>query len=306
MDNDRFSYQFLRANACDPVYNVEHIPFNYFPSSFQICNWCGENHNGAYCPYYSYSPPQPHYNPSWSSCVDHAWSYQQEEAKRIEEQLLEIKMKQFIQAQIKVMAEQKEALMRLKLQADQIAEIQHTCFQKLQMCAPMNFSTQLAQGESVWDDEITFSEDDKVTFELCHDEQEEMIIKEIEEVSKTKIEFVDIKDDEVQSHSTQFQDELDEKTISILETTWDEDEDELSKSKNAYIPLPIMVIYKESMKGVGLSENPHEKPYILQVILEPKIWHVESALYYLGMREPSKSKKRKMLPRTLPHIRLYP
>ena len=117
---------------------------------------------------------------------------------------------------------------------------------------------QLAQGESVWDDEITFSEDDKVTFELCHDEQEEMIIKEIEEVSKTKIEFVDIKDDEVQSHSTQFQDELDEKTISILETTWDENEDELSKSKNAYIPLPIMVIYKESMKGVWLFENPHE------------------------------------------------
>ena len=195
--------------------------------------------------------------------MDHAWSYQQEEAKRIEEQLLEIKMKQFIQEQLKVIAEKKEALMRLKLQADQIAEIQHTCFQKLQMCVPMNFSTQLAQKESVWDDEITFSEDDKVTFELCHDKQEELFTKEIEEVSKTKIEFVDIKDDEVQSHSTQFQDELDEKTISILETTWDEDEDELLKSKNAYIPLPIMVIYKESMKGVGLSENPHEKPYIL-------------------------------------------
>ena len=93
MDNDRFSYQFLRSNACNPVYNVEHMPVNYLPSSFQVCNWCGENYNGAYCPYYSYSPPQPHYNPSWSSCVDHAWSYQQEEAKRIEEQSLEIKMK---------------------------------------------------------------------------------------------------------------------------------------------------------------------------------------------------------------------
>ena len=55
--------------------------------------------------------------------------------------------------------------MRLKLQADQ-----YTCFQKLQICAPMNFSTQLAQGESVSDDEITFSEDDKVTFELCQNE----------------------------------------------------------------------------------------------------------------------------------------
>ena len=99
---------------------------------------------------------------------------------------------------------------------------------------------------------------------------------------------------------------MDEKIISILEATWDEDEDELSKSNNAYVPVPIMVIYKESMKGVGLSENPHEKPYILQVILEPKIWHVESALYYLGMREPSKSKKRKILPRTLPHVRLHP
>ena len=133
-----------------------------------------------------------------------------------------------------------------------------------------------------------------------------MIIKEIEEVSKTKIEFVDIKDDEVQSHSTQFQDELDEKTISILEATWDEDEDELSKSKNVYIPLPIMVIYKESMKGVGLSENPYEKPYILQVILEPKIWHVESVLYYQDIREPNKIKKRNMLSRLLPHVRLHP
>ena len=47
------------------------------------------------------------------------------------------------------MAEQKGALIRLKLQADQIAEIQHTCFQKLQMCAPMNYSTQPAQGESI-------------------------------------------------------------------------------------------------------------------------------------------------------------
>ena len=99
---------------------------------------------------------------------------------------------------------------------------------------------------------------------------------------------------------------MDEKIISILEATWNKDEDEQSKSNNVYVPLPIMVIYKESMKGVGLSENPHEKPYILQVILEPKIWHVESTLYYLSISEPSKRKKKKMLPRTLPHIRLYP
>ena len=57
--------------------------------------------------------------------------------------------------------------------------------QKLQMYAPMIFSTQLAQEESVWDDEITFSENDKVTFELCHKEHEELITEEIEEVSKT-------------------------------------------------------------------------------------------------------------------------
>ena len=131
------------------------------------------------------------------------------------------------------------------------------------MCAPMNFSMQLAQGESVWDDEITFSEDDKVTFELWHDEQEEMIIKQIEEVSKSKNEFVDIKVDEVKSHSTQFQDELDEKIITFLEAIWDEDEDDPCKSNNAYVPRPITVIYEESMKGVGLYENPHKKPYIL-------------------------------------------
>ena len=144
------------------------------------------------------------------------------------------------------------------------------------------------------------------SLELCHDEQEEMITEEIKKISKYKNQFVDIKNDEVQSHSTQFQDELDEKTISILKATWDEDEDELSKSKSAYIPLTIMVIYKESMKGVGQFKNPHEQPYILKVILEPKIWNVESVLYYLGIREPSERKKRKMLPRTLPHIRLYP
>ena len=174
------------------------------------------------------------------------------------------------------------------------------------MCTPMDYSKKETQEESVWDDERTLSQDDEDTFELCHHEQDERITEEIEEISKCKDQSVDIKDEEVQSHSTQFQDELDEKTISILKATWDEDEDELSKSNNEYVPLPIKVIYEESMKGVGLFENPYEKSYILSVILEPKIWHVESALYYLGIREPSKRKKRKMLPRTLPNIRLYP
>ena len=106
MDNGRFSYQFLRSNACDPVYNVEHMPFNYFSSSFQVCNWCRENHNRAYCLYYSYLPSQPHYNPSWSSYMDQTWSYQQVEAKRDQKQLLVIKMKQFmseVAAQTKVL-----------------------------------------------------------------------------------------------------------------------------------------------------------------------------------------------------------
>ena len=44
---------------------------------------------------------------------------------------------------------------------------------------------------------------------MCQNEQEELITEEIEEASKSKNEFVDIKVDEVQSHSTQFQDELD-------------------------------------------------------------------------------------------------
>ena len=76
MDNDRLSYQFLRSNACDPVYNVEHMEFNYFLSYFQVRNWCGENHNEPNCPYYSYSPPLPCYNLSWSRCMNHPWSYQ--------------------------------------------------------------------------------------------------------------------------------------------------------------------------------------------------------------------------------------
>ena len=64
MDNDRFSYQFLRSNACDPVYNVEYMEFNYFPSYFHVYNWCGENHIRAYCPYNSYSLSSPDYNQS--------------------------------------------------------------------------------------------------------------------------------------------------------------------------------------------------------------------------------------------------
>ena len=75
---------------------------------------------------------------------------------------------------------------------------------KIQICTPINCSKQLAQEESVWDVESTLSQDNEVTFELCHDEQEEIITKEIEEVSKSKNEFVNIKDDEVQSHLTQF------------------------------------------------------------------------------------------------------
>ena len=34
------------------------------------------------------------------------------------------------------------------------------------MCAPINYSTQPTQRESVWDDEDTFGQNDKVTFEL--------------------------------------------------------------------------------------------------------------------------------------------
>ena len=59
-----------------------------------------------------------------------------------------------------------------------------------------------SQGESVWDNENTLSQDDEITFELCHDEQEEMITEEVEEVSKRKNQSVDIKDDEIQSYST--------------------------------------------------------------------------------------------------------
>ena len=62
------------------------------------------------------------------------------------------------------------------------------------MCAPINCSM---QGESVWNDESTLSQDDEVTFELCHDEQKERITEEIKEVSKCKNKSVDIKDNVV-------------------------------------------------------------------------------------------------------------
>ena len=54
-----------------------------------------------------------------------------------------------------------------------------------------------SQGESVWDNENTLSQDDEITFELCHDEQEEMITEEVKEVSKRKNQSVDIKDDKI-------------------------------------------------------------------------------------------------------------
>ena len=121
-------------------------------------------------------------------------------------------------------------------------EIQKTRLQKLQMCSLMDCSKQEAQGDSVQDDEDTFSQNDEVTFELCKDdEQKEMITEEIKEVSKYKNQSVDIK--------------------------VDEDEDEPSINTNAYVQQPTTVIYEESMKGVGLFENPIEKFYILLVIL---------------------------------------
>ena len=64
------------------------------------------------------------------------------------------------------------------------------------MCTPIDCSKQEVQGESMWDDENTFGHNDIVTFELCHDEQEEMINEEIE-VSRCKNQSVNIKDDEV-------------------------------------------------------------------------------------------------------------
>ena len=124
MNNDEFSYQILRSNTCDNVYNVEYMQFNYFSSYFQVCNWCGKNHDGAICPYYSYSPLSPHYNPSWSSCSDHTWSYQQEPksnlvgvfenfiqtTKKIEERYLDDKSKQFIRAKTEGNKKYKESL----------------------------------------------------------------------------------------------------------------------------------------------------------------------------------------------------
>ena len=55
-----------------------------------------------------------------------------------------------------------------------------------------------------------------------------------------------------------------------------------------------------------LFENPQKESYILDIIIDSKIVFVEYALYYLGIREPTREKQRKMLPRKLPHVRLHP
>ena len=70
------------------------------------------------------------------------------------------------------------------------------------MCVPINYSKKEAHKESIQDDESTLSQNDEESFELCHREQEEMITEEIKEISKCKNQFVDIKGDEIQSHST--------------------------------------------------------------------------------------------------------
>ena len=78
-----------------------------------------------------------------------------------------------IEAQTKAIHQYKENFRRheeyfrqINSQLDQIIESQITYFQKLQMCAPINYSTQPTQRESVWDNEDTFGQNDKVTFEL--------------------------------------------------------------------------------------------------------------------------------------------
>ena len=138
------------------------------------------------------------------------------------------------------------------------------------MCTPIDCLNQESQRESVWDDEDTFGQNDEVTFKLCkYDEQEKMTTEEIKKISKCKNQSIDFKDDNVQSHSTQFKNKLEEKNITILEAT--QNKDNPSISDNAYVTRPIMVIYEKFMKSIGLYENLHEKAYILQVILESKI-----------------------------------
>ena len=101
-----------------------------------------------------------------------------QETKKIKEKYLANKLKQFIQAQDKINQRYEESFMRheehfmqINSKLDQIVESQFTCFQKLQMCTPMDCLKKKAQGESVWDDENTFGQNNEVTFELCIDNE---------------------------------------------------------------------------------------------------------------------------------------
>ena len=101
---------------------------------------------------------------------------------------------------------------------------------------------------------------------------------------------------------------VDEETYEILEDEQEKDEIDVEVSSDeVYVPPPpITIIYEDLVIKSILSENPQKESYIFEVIIDPMIIFVEYALYYLDIREPTREKQRKMLPRKLPHVRLYP
>ena len=139
---------------------------------------------------------------------------------------------------------------------------------------------------------------------MCNEEYIEPMEEDDEQVLDIEHQFQDI-DKEEDLQESNFH--VHEETCEILEDEGDKDEIDVEDSSDeVYVPPPITIIYEDLVIKSILSENPQKESYILDIIIDSKIVFVEYALYYLGIRKPTREKQLKMLPRKFPHVRLHP
>ena len=124
---------------------------------------------------------------------------------------------------------------------------------------------------------------------MCNEEYIEPMEEDDEQVLDIQHQFQDI-DKEEDLQESNFH--VHEETYEILEGEGNKDEIDVEDSSGeVYVPLPpITIIYEDLVIKSLLSENPQKESYILDVIIDLKIVFMEYALYYLGIREPTKEK----------------
>ena len=280
--HNEYSNQFLSYNAQDSLYDDRHAQFNAPPFSFQVCMWCrGPHLSSEYS--INFSLPQP--KPCMWCGAGHLSS----------------------ECWINLSPSQPTPLIcrwcrgghRSYECSINFATPQPRYTKKCLWCRDWHRSSECpiyyanTQTYSPW------------TSNECNGEDIEPMEEDDEQVLEVQHQFQNI-DKEEDLQESNFH--VHEETCEILEDEGDNEEIDVEDSSDeVYVPPPpITIIYEDLVIKSILSENPQKESYILEVIIEPMIIFVEYALYYLGVREHTREKQRKMLPRKLPHIWLYP